>query len=72
MVIAVFMVLFGVNFNLYYFILIKQGKQAVKNEELRWYLGIIGGATLIIAGDLILTKHSVGESFRYAFSRSLR
>ncbi len=67
MVIAVFMVLFGVNFNLYYFILIKQGKQAVKNEELRWYLGIIGGATLIIAGDLILTKHSVGESFRYAF-----
>ena len=67
MVIAVFMMLFGVNFNLYYFILIKQGKQAVKNEELRWYLGIIGGATLIIAGDLILTKHSVGESFRYAF-----
>ena len=61
MVIAVFMMLFGVNFNLYYFILIRQGKQAVKNEELRWYLGIIGGATLIIAGDLILTKGSVRE-----------
>lgn len=67
MVIAVFMVLFGINFNLYYLILIKQGKQILKNDELKWYLGIVGGATLIIAGDLILNKHSVGESFRYSF-----
>lgn len=35
------MILFGVNFNMYYFLLIKDFKQVFKNEELRTYLGII-------------------------------
>lgn len=67
MVIAVFMLIFGVNFNLYYMILIKQGKQALKSEELRWYLGIVAGSVIIIALSLINTKHDAGESFRYSF-----
>ncbi len=67
MVIAVFMLIFGVNFNLYYMMLIKQGKQALKNEELRWYLGIVAASVLIISASLIFTKHDVGDSFRYAF-----
>ena len=67
MVIAVFMLIFGVNFTLYYMILIKQGKQALKSEELRWYLGIVAGSVIIIALSLINTKYNVGESFRYAF-----
>ncbi len=68
MVIAVFMLVFGVNFNLYYMILIKQGKQALKSEELRWYLGIVAGAVLIIAGSLFFSMHdSIFDSFRYAF-----
>lgn len=67
MVIAVFMLIFGVNFNLYYLFLIKQGKQAIKSEELRWYLGIAAGSVIIIALSLISTKHNIGESFRYAF-----
>lgn len=67
MVIAVFMLIFGVNFNLYYMILIKQGKQALKSEELRWYLGIVAGSVIIIAISLIATKHNIGDSFRYSF-----
>ena len=67
MVIAVFMLLFGVNFNLYYLMIIKHGKQALKSEELRWYIGIVASSVLIIALSLISTKHSVGESFRHAF-----
>ncbi|MBR2867499.1 MAG: TrkH family potassium uptake protein [Clostridia bacterium] len=67
MVIAVFMLLFGVNFNLYYLFLIRRFKQAFKSEEVRWYLGIVAAATLIIAASLATSKHSVGESFRYAF-----
>lgn len=67
MVIAVFMLIFGVNFNLYYMIIIKQGKQAIKSEELRWYLGIVAGSVIIITLSLINTKHDIGESFRYAF-----
>ncbi len=68
MVIAVFMLIFGVNFNLYYMIIMKQGKQALKSEELRWYLGIVAGAVLIIAGSLFFNVHdSLGDSFRLAF-----
>lgn len=39
--IAIFMLLFGVNFNLYYLISIKRIKNAVESEELRYYLLII-------------------------------
>ncbi|MBO5411092.1 MAG: TrkH family potassium uptake protein, partial [Clostridia bacterium] len=68
MVIAVFMLLFGVNFNLYYLLAAKQFKQAFKSEELRTYLGIIFGSTLIITLSLIISgKHEIGNSFRYAF-----
>lgn len=67
MVISVFMLLFGINFNLYYLFLIRRFKQALKSEELRWYFGIIAGSVLIIAVSLITSRHTAGESFRHAF-----
>lgn len=67
MVIAVFMLLFGINFNLYYLIIIGQTKQALKSEELRWYLSIITGSVIIIAISLYGTSHSWGEAFRLSF-----
>lgn len=67
MVIAVFMLIFGVNFNLYYMILIRQGKQAIKSEELRWYLGIVAASVVVISLSLINTKHDIADSFRYSF-----
>jgi len=65
MVIAVFILLFGVNFNLYYLILLGNIKEALKSEELRWYLGIVGLSTLTIS--LNIMKTFKGQSFRYAF-----
>ncbi len=66
-VIGIFMVLFGVNFNLYYLIIIGQGLQALKNEELRWYIGIIAGSTLLISLDIYRIYGNVWDSVRYAF-----
>ena len=66
-VIGIFMLLFGINFNLYYFIIIGRGLQALKSEELRWYIGIIIGSTALIALDIFRIYGSVGESVRYAF-----
>ncbi len=66
MVIAVFMLIFGVNFNIYYMFLIKQGRHAIKNEELRYYLGIVIGSIVLIAICLANTKYSIGDSIRYA------
>jgi len=45
-IITVFMVLFGVNFALYYRILIGGWRDALRSEELHWYLGIYLAATL--------------------------
>ncbi len=66
MVIAIFMLIFGVNFNIYYMFLIKQGRHAIKNEELRYYLGIVIGSIVLIAVCLANTKYSIGDSIRYA------
>lgn len=65
-VITVFMILFGVNFNLYFFLLLKDVKSVYKNEELRTYLGIIAAAILAITISISHMYDSIGEAFRYA------
>ena len=51
-VITIFMILFGVNFNVYFLFLLKKIRQGLKNEELRAYLGIILGAILLITVNI--------------------
>lgn len=53
-VIAIFMMLFGINFNIYYLVIIGKIKQAIKSEELRWYLGIILLSTTMITINLMV------------------
>ena len=67
MVLAVFMLLFGVNFNLYFLILIGKWKEALRNEEMRWYFAIVAAATLLIAANTLPVYQSVLPSLRYAF-----
>ena len=49
MIVTIFMILFGINFNAYYLLLGKHKREIFKMEEVRWYLFLIVGATLIIA-----------------------
>ncbi len=63
MVIAVFMLLFGVNFNLYFLLFLGRVRDALKSEELRWYGCIVAGATLLI---------TLGITGRYGFLTALR
>ena len=67
MVITVFMILFGVNFNLYYYILIGKAKSVLKNTEWKVYFIIIGIATAIITIATIAFYGSFGSALRYAF-----
>ncbi|MBQ7358502.1 MAG: TrkH family potassium uptake protein [Lachnospiraceae bacterium] len=46
--VAVFMILSGVNYSMYFLILRRKIKQAFSLEEVWWYFGIIGVATLLI------------------------
>ena len=65
-VITIFMILFGVNFNVYFFIYIRKLRDAARCEEMRWYLGIIAAATVLIcanAYDVALTlEHNLRNS----------
>ena len=64
MVITAFMLLFGVNFNLFYFMLLRQFKASLKNEELRLYFGIVTFATVAIAINILNTVSNFGEALR--------
>lgn len=65
-VITVFMILFGINFNIYFFLIMKKFKDVWKNEELKVYLGVIAGATAIIVVNILPMYESIGKAFRYA------
>ena len=65
-VITVFMILFGINFNLYFLIRLKNWKEALKNEELHAYLGIIGGAIAIVTLNILGIYGNIVHAFRYA------
>jgi len=65
-VITTFMILFGINFNMYYLILLKKVKAVFKNEEVRAYLGIIAAATLVIMVNILHIYETPLKAFRYA------
>ena len=52
-VVAIFMILFGVNFNAYYYIIYRHFKKAFKMEEVRCYFAIILIATAIIFANIL-------------------
>ena len=65
-VITVFMILFGVNFNIYFLLRLKNWKAALKNEELRGYLGIILASMAVITLNIMGMYGNILHAFRYA------
>ena len=61
-----FMLLFGINFNLFYLIIVKQFKRALKSEELWTYIGIIVISISIITINILPLANSVGNALRQA------
>ncbi|MBQ1678102.1 MAG: TrkH family potassium uptake protein [Oscillospiraceae bacterium] len=66
-VIAVFMMLFGVNFNLYFLLVLRRFKSAFRSEELWTYLGVILAATALISWNVRPLFDSLGDTLRHAF-----
>ena len=65
-VITIFMILFGINFNVYYFFLIKKPKDAFKHEEMRYYLLIIFAAIGLITWNVRDMFDSLFDAFHHA------
>ena len=62
---TVFMILFGVNFNCYYLLLLRQFKNVFKDEELRLYFGIILAAIGLIVFNVRGLYESMSEAIRH-------
>ena len=63
---TVFMLLFGINFNCYYLLLVGQIRSVLKDEELRLYLGIVAGSILAIVLNLRGFYDTLADTLRHA------
>ena len=66
-IIGIFMIIFGVNFNVYFLLLVKRAKDIIKNEELRVYLIIVALATVAITLNTLSYFPTASETVRTAF-----
>ena len=66
-VVTVFMILFGINFNAYYYILIRQFKKALAIEEIRYYIGIITVSALIMFVNIFRMYPTASDAIRHSF-----
>lgn len=65
-IITVFMLIFGVNFALYYRLFTGGWRDALHSEELRWYLGIFTVATALITVLILPQQDSWLQALRHA------
>lgn len=66
-VVGIFMLLFGINFNVYHLILFGNIKDVLKNEEVKVYLGIVALTTMAISFNIVNQAGTMGMAVREAF-----
>ncbi len=65
-VIAIFMLIFGINFNIYYLILVRKIRSAFKSEELWTYVGIVMLSVGIITYNIFERFGNFADSIRHS------
>ena len=65
-VVTVFMILFGINFSVYFLLLTRRFKAAFRIEEVRVYLGVILASSVVIALNVRHLFPSLLDSFHHA------
>ena len=63
-VITIFMVIFGLNFNLYYLLLLRRFKAVLKSGELWCFLGVVGVAIAVIAVNIYPLYKNIADCIR--------
>ncbi|MBR3144494.1 MAG: TrkH family potassium uptake protein [Clostridia bacterium] len=66
-VIGIFMLIFGVNFNIYYLIIAKRIKGVLKSKELLWYLSIFFISFVLISFNVSFLYNNFSETVRNSF-----
>lgn len=65
-IVTIFMILFGINFNVYFLLYMRKPKEAFRCEEAGWYLAIIAVSTLIITVFIRNSFPDLVTAFRHA------
>ena len=66
-IVTFFMIISGINYSFYFLIISKKFKDAFHLEEVRWYLGIILVAGVLITLNILHLYGSIGEAIKHAF-----
>ncbi len=64
-IITFFMVLFGINFALFYRIMVGGWRDALRSEELHWYLALFAGSTLCVSLMILPEYGTFSNALRY-------
>ncbi len=67
LIISVFMLLFSINFSLYFLILQRRVREALKSDELRFFLLVVALATVGVTAAALPVYGDLLRSLRYAF-----
>ena len=65
-VITIFMLIFGVDFSIYYLILLRKFKSVFKSDEFKAYIGIVVVATVIITINCLSIFGNIWETLRHS------
>lgn len=65
--VSIGVLVFGVNFNLYYYLMIRKFKAFFKDEELRTYITIVLVSSVLIAYNVLHLYANVAKSFEISF-----
>ena len=65
-VVTVMMMLFGVNFSLYYLLILGDFKSVLKNEELRGYFAVIAASVILVTLNIRGSFSSLFDAFHHA------
>ena len=65
-IITIFMLLFSINFAVYFLILTKKWREVLASDELRFFLTVVCAAAIIITVSNMSVYADIGESLRYS------
>ena len=66
-IVSIFMLLFGINFNVYFYLILRKYKTAFKNQEMRFYLLLVLISTILVTINILPISKNIEESFRLSF-----
>ena len=66
-IIAIFILLFSVNFAIHFLLLTRRFREALSSDELRFFFAVVAGATLLIGLNIYPIYQDVLQTLRYAF-----